>query len=289
MEEITIPKEINIGSGDMIVSSTDLKGNIVYTNDIFCKYAGYTREELIGQPHNILRHEDMPRAIFYLLWSEIQAGRTIYAFVKNKSKNGDFYWVKAYVKPIYENGQVVKYTSYRKPVNPFAKEYITKLYAALVEYEKTHSTEESIAFVLKYLEERKLSYNEFINRLSIGKSVDICHILDKFKYLNAHIIFKAHIFTALKNGEKHIHVPGCHDCEFGKNLDALEGQPFTNTVQWRALVQHHAHVHNDIALYVQKAQAGANASELQTISKNIDEDTKNIFENLTNLVDTYKG
>jgi len=289
MEEIMIPNEIEITSGDMIVSSTDLKGNITYANDIFCKYAGYSREELIGQPHNILRHEDMPKAIFYLLWQEIQAGNTIYAFVKNKAKNGDFYWVKAYVKPVYKNGEIVQYTSYRKPVHPFAKDYISNLYKTLIEFEKTHSVEESLAFIVSYLEERGLLYQEFINRLSLGKGVDIVNVLDKFKYLNAHIIFKAHIFTELKNGNHDVVVPGCHECEFGRNLDKLEAEPFVQTQEWKALVHHHAQVHQDVQRYVDKTKAGAVAEELQEISASIDEDTKHIFENLTKLVDTYKG
>ena len=71
------PQEIMINDQDMIVSSTDRRGNIIYVNDVFCKVAGYSREELIGQPHNIIRHSHMPKTIFYLLWQKILKGEII--------------------------------------------------------------------------------------------------------------------------------------------------------------------------------------------------------------------
>ena len=80
-----------------IVSETDENSNILYANDDFCKIAGYTREELIGNPHNMVRHTDMPEAAFNDMWNTIKSGKIWHGIVKNKTKNGDFYWVNATV------------------------------------------------------------------------------------------------------------------------------------------------------------------------------------------------
>lgn len=82
----------------VIVSHTDLKGRITYANDDFCEYAGMTREELLGQPHNVIRHPDMPPEAFRDLWATIKAGHVWQGIVKNRRKNGDHYWVKATTK-----------------------------------------------------------------------------------------------------------------------------------------------------------------------------------------------
>jgi PAS domain S-box-containing protein len=291
MEELNVAKEIKIDTGDMIVSSTDTKGNITYVNDIFCKVAGYTREELIGQPHNIIRHEDMPKAVFHLLWQEVMKGNTIYAFVKNKAKNGDYYWVKAYVKPIYENGQIVQLTSYRKPVNNFAKEYVTNLYKTVIEFEKTNSVDASLSLVMDYLNERGISYNQFMDRLSLGKGVDIINKMNTFDYLNQHIIFKAHYITEVKNGNLDVEVVDCQSCAFGKRVLELEaaGEEMTKTPEWNEMKKHHSHVHADVAKFVQLAREGASEEEKTRALSQVNEDTKHIFGNLNKLIDTYKG
>lgn len=105
-------KEITFDDSMMIVSETDEKGNIIYANDDFCKVCGYTKEDLIGKPHNIVRHADMPRIAFQGLWDTIKSGKDWCGIVKNKGKNGDFYWVKAYVYSVKENGKV-RYISVR--------------------------------------------------------------------------------------------------------------------------------------------------------------------------------
>ena len=124
-------QEIEITEKDMIVSTTDKKGIILYANDMFCKVAGYERKDIIGQPHNMIRHPEMPKVVFKLLWERVLKGEMLYAFVKNISKNGDYYWVKAYVKPVMKNGTVVKITSYRKPLNDYAKNIIIEVETAL--------------------------------------------------------------------------------------------------------------------------------------------------------------
>lgn len=101
--------------GKLIVSRTDTQGIITHCNQAFVDMSGYTREELIGQPHHILRHPDVPAAAFADLWSTIQAGRKWQGYVKNLRKNGGFYWVLAVVVPNFRDGKIVGYSSVRRP------------------------------------------------------------------------------------------------------------------------------------------------------------------------------
>ncbi len=97
-----------------IVSKTDIKGNITYVNDMFCKVAKYTRDELMGQPHNIVRHPDMPAWAFEDLWKTISSGKIWHGQVKNKCKDGSYYWVNATIAPILgENGKPIEYMAVR--------------------------------------------------------------------------------------------------------------------------------------------------------------------------------
>ena len=105
--------EYVLPDGEVIVTRTDLKGRITYANDAFLRSAGFTREELLGKAHNIVRHPDMPPAAFADLWVTIQAGQPWSAVVKNRRKDGGFYWVRANVTPIVENGRPVGYVSMR--------------------------------------------------------------------------------------------------------------------------------------------------------------------------------
>lgn len=97
----------------MLVSATDVKGRIQYCNPAFIAISGYTREELLGAPHNIVRHPDMPREAYADMWESIRAGHPWTALVKNRRKNGDHYWVYANVTPVVENGKTVGYLSVR--------------------------------------------------------------------------------------------------------------------------------------------------------------------------------
>ena len=98
-----------------IVSKTDLKGTLTYANDAFVALSGFGREELIGKNHNLVRHPDMPPAAFAWLWDTIKAGQPWRGIVKNRCKNGDHYWVEAFVVPVRENGKIVEYMSVRTP------------------------------------------------------------------------------------------------------------------------------------------------------------------------------
>ncbi len=106
-------KEIKLSQDILIVSETDSKGIIRYANDDFCKIAGYSREELIGQPHNMVRHSDMPKAAFKDLWATVQAGKIWKGIVKNKTKNGGYYWVNATAYPSKTPEGELRYISVR--------------------------------------------------------------------------------------------------------------------------------------------------------------------------------
>ena len=106
-------REIKMRKGGRLISTTDLKGVITYCNDEFEEISGFAREELIGQAHNIIRHPDMPPAVFKDMWDYLKAGKAWMGVVKNRAKSGDHYWVSAYVTPIRENGQMVGYESVR--------------------------------------------------------------------------------------------------------------------------------------------------------------------------------
>ena len=104
---INVPKDVKI------ISFTDLKGIITKVNQELVDICGYSKEELIGKPHNILRHPDMPAAAFALMWATIQSGKPFMAIVKNRAKSGDYYWVNAFISPVFENGKIVGYESVR--------------------------------------------------------------------------------------------------------------------------------------------------------------------------------
>jgi len=114
--------------GETIVSKTDLKGLITYVNPYYCEMSGYSEHESIGQPHNYIRHPDMPAEAFADLWNTLKAGKPWTGIVKNRCKNGDYYWVEANATPIRENGQVIGYMSVRSKVDRSRIEATARLY-----------------------------------------------------------------------------------------------------------------------------------------------------------------
>ncbi len=125
---------------EIIVSKTDLKGIITYANRTFIRIAGYSEEELLGKPHNLIRHPDMPRCVFKLLWDTLQAGDEIFAYVINLCKNGDHYWVFAHVTPSFdEHGSISGYHSSRRVPDRRCVERASEIYALLKRKEDSYS------------------------------------------------------------------------------------------------------------------------------------------------------
>lgn len=152
---------------DFIVSKTDLKGRITYGNRIFIEFSGYTERELIGTQHNIIRHPDMPRAVFKLLWDTIQAKRECNAYVKNMAKDGSFYWVFANVTPNFDrDGNVIGYFSVRRKPSASGVKTASGLYAAMLAAEQRAGARDAIAasttILTDLLKEKGLSYDELV-------------------------------------------------------------------------------------------------------------------------------
>ena len=121
--------EYPITDETLIVSKTDLKGKLAYFNDQFVDASGFTEQELMGQPHNIIRHPDMPPEAFANLWDTLKAGKPWAGAVKNRRKNGDFYWVLASATPIWEGGHVTGYMSIRSKLPADQREEAERVYA----------------------------------------------------------------------------------------------------------------------------------------------------------------
>jgi len=160
---------------DLIVSKTDLEGKITYANRTFLEIAGFSDEKsCLGQPHNIIRHPDMPRAVFLLLWETLKKDEEIFAYVINRSLNGDHYWVLAHVTPSHDRSKkIIGYHSNRRvPNRNTINEHIVPLYRNLINIEKSCSSpkegmEKSFKAVLDLLEDSKMSYNEFLFSLGV--------------------------------------------------------------------------------------------------------------------------
>lgn len=124
-------QELKLGIDSFLLSETDEKGIIRFANEEFCKFAGYKLEELLGKPHNIVRHEDMPKAAFEGLWNTVKSGKSWKGFVKNKTKSGDFYWVFATVFPFISCDGSKGYISCRRMAAQSEIEKYEKIYKSM--------------------------------------------------------------------------------------------------------------------------------------------------------------
>lgn len=131
-----VDEEVDFPSSEQLVSTTDLQGVITYANDHFCRVAGYSRAEMIGQHHNMVRHPDMPKAAFADLWGKLKQGKPWRGMVKNRCKDGRYYWVDAYVTPIFEQGRINGYQSVRSRAAPEMKAVAGRTYARLKSVER---------------------------------------------------------------------------------------------------------------------------------------------------------
>ncbi|MDB2562253.1 PAS domain-containing protein [Sulfurimonas sp.] len=158
--------EVFMNQDDLIVSKTNLKGHVTYGNEYFIKMSGYTEQELLNSPHNILRHEDMPRVVFKLLWDRIQNKESINAYVKNKTKDGNYYWVYANVTASLDSrGSLIGYYSVRRKPSQSGVEAISKLYKELLESESRGGLANSLKLLEEKLDYAGVGYDEFISTL----------------------------------------------------------------------------------------------------------------------------
>ncbi|ECO2764249.1 TPA: PAS domain-containing protein [Campylobacter coli] len=157
MEEIFLAKDA------LITSKTDLKGNIIYANNDFLKYAGYKVDELLYKSHNIVRHEDMPRTVFKCLWDYVQNGKEIFAFVKNKAKDGRYYWVFANITASFDKqGNIINYYSVRRAPNRKVLPIIEEIYKTLLEKEKQGGIKAGLQTLNDIVNSHNTHYNHLI-------------------------------------------------------------------------------------------------------------------------------
>lgn len=162
-----IDREMVMDRDEIIVSKTDLKGRITYGNTTFLKYAGFAESELIGVQHNIIRHPDMPRGVFKLFWDTLQQGEEIFAFVKNISSDGSYYWVLANVTPsVNDQGEVLGYYSVRRKPNPRAISVVNNLYRDMLAAERSAGSRDAISasqgVLDRLLKDKQTSYEQLI-------------------------------------------------------------------------------------------------------------------------------
>ncbi|MCW8838049.1 MAG: PAS domain-containing protein [Thiovulaceae bacterium] len=151
-----IDEEIELDPKRYIVSETDEKGRITFCNDYFKEVSGYSEEELIGSPHNIVRHPDMPKIVFKLLWQTISAGKNINAVVKNMAKDGRYYWIftEFEIRKDTDTGKIIGYHASRKNISKHVLAVIAELYAKLLEIEKTDGVDASGIYLINFLKEK---------------------------------------------------------------------------------------------------------------------------------------
>jgi len=158
------PKNIEktFSKNELLVTKTNLKGKITYANQAFLNIVGMGEDELIGQPHNIIRHPDMPKIIFKYLWTYLQNNQEIHAYVKNLCADGSYYWVMANVTPSYTDAKVVGYHSSRRKPTKEALDIIIPLYEKLLKAEKSSGIDASEKILNDLLKEKGVEYDEFI-------------------------------------------------------------------------------------------------------------------------------
>ena len=161
--------EITVSPKRTIVSRTDEKGIIRFVNDYFKEIAGYKENELVGFAHNIIRHPDMPKIIFKLLWDELKKGNDMRAIIKNLAKDGRYYWVITNFHTLYDDdGNIIGYYARRKAVPQHVKEEVAKLYKTLKSLEEQGGMEASEKYLKQWLAEHNTTYQDYVESLFGG-------------------------------------------------------------------------------------------------------------------------
>ncbi|MBE0391451.1 PAS domain-containing protein [Flavobacterium sp. PL002] len=164
-----IDKEVSWDKTQVIMSKTNSKGIIEYANEVFIDVCGYEDYELMSQPHSIVRHPDMPRVIFKILWENLKGGNNFYAIVKNLAKSGRYYWVMTdFEISKDQTGDITHYFGRRKAVpQEVISKHIEPLYKRLLQIESVSGMEASEKYLIGFLEEKKRSYVEFVKECII--------------------------------------------------------------------------------------------------------------------------
>jgi len=168
-----IDHEIKLNPKRYIVSKTDAKGIIEYGNDYFVEISGYAESELIGKPHSIVRHPDMPKVVFKMMWDRINNAQNIMAVVKNLAKDGSYYWVVTEFEPKVDpiTNEIISHTAFRKAAPQKAIDTMEPIYQKLLEIEKDGGMEASEKYLRGFLEDKHLTYDEFIDDLVDNKGL----------------------------------------------------------------------------------------------------------------------
>jgi len=155
-------KEIKVDPRKKIVTKTNFKGHIVFGNEEFIKKSGFSKEEFRFKNHNIIRHPDMPKIIFKMMWNNLKNNKNFVAIIKNKTKSGNYYWVNTdfYIELDHSNLPDY-YTAYRRAVPKFAKKEISKLYKDLLEIEKNGTLADSENYLNNFLKEKNTTFEEY--------------------------------------------------------------------------------------------------------------------------------
>ena len=159
-----IDKEVNWNKSLVVISETDIYGRITNVNDVFCNVCGYSPEEMIGQPHSIIRHPDMPKLVFKLLWDNLKVGNNFIGVIKNLAKSGEYYWVITDFEMRRDaTGNITHYIARRKSVpKAVIENYVAPLYETLLKLEKVGGMELSSRFFKNYLAKQGKDYIDFI-------------------------------------------------------------------------------------------------------------------------------
>ena len=163
-----INKEIIIPDDQVLISVTNPKGIITEVNEIFSQISGYTEDELVGSSHNVIRHPDMPKIMFKIVWNHIMDKENVMAVVKNLAKDGRYYWVVTdFVTQVDADRNIVNYTAYRRPVHDKVKQAVIPLYKALCAIEDVAGMNAAENFLNDYFEERDTNYDDMVEEIIV--------------------------------------------------------------------------------------------------------------------------
>jgi len=175
-------KEVRCRRKEIMISRTDLKGNIIYYNPVFANVNGFKGASVIHKPHNIVRHPEMPKAIFQIIWSIIEQGLPIQAIIKNRTKEGHYYWTLINWK-VQKNRdyQPISYIAYGRQAPEHAIKAMEPIYKMMIEIEKEHGIDASLDYLHAFLSEEGFTYKEYMEKLTKNREfLCLCDLIKHF-------------------------------------------------------------------------------------------------------------